>query len=111
MSDWNIKQGESLIIDSTITNLDGSPHDITGGELTFKVYLSPSKPDFTEDNPVVITGTSQIVSAEDGAVTSYLFSTDTAGMDFSVLYYEVVLTEADDTVTVLESGKLTIGVL
>lgn len=106
MTDFTISPGETLRIDSAITNDLGEPRDLTGATATFLVYASPRS--LTE---VVITGDAQIENAEQGQLVSFLDAEDTAALNdtLHVLFYKITLTESGPTKTVVESGRLTIG--
>jgi hypothetical protein len=99
--DVTVARGNSLLLEITVANPDGTVRDITGALLTFKVYDSPSRETHVMD------GTAAVDSGVDGTVSAYLTSADTAAFDeYHVFYYCITLTESDSTVTDVLDGKL-----
>lgn len=100
--DVTVARNNSLLLNVTVTNADGSVRNITGGNLTFEVYDAPDRTTHK------ITGTATVVSGVAGTATAYLDDTDTDFNEYHVFYYIITLTELDNTVTDVQDGKLII---
>ena len=99
-----IRAGEDFRLDTTVTDENGVPRNLTGATGTFLVYSSP-----TARTPVVLTGSVSVIDAADGMVASVLPDTATdsiVGTYLRVYYFEIKITESDATDTVIESGRL-----
>lgn len=103
MDTVKIAAGTSMYRDLTVYNdtAHTSPRDLTGATISFEVLDSP-------DGDLVYEGQASITTAADGTAAVGIASTQTNGASFSVLYGETTLTEADGTVSVVDSFKLVI---
>lgn len=102
MTNVTMRAGETLTIDSQVTNSDGSPRDITGASVAFSVWDSPAF------GTLEAIGTGVVTNGPGGALTAYLLDTATDSYmgQRHVFYYKIVLSESNGTETVIEDGKL-----
>lgn len=94
--------GETLTLDSIVTNADGGVRDITGGTVSFKAWDSPAL------GTLVLTGAGSVTNGPAGTITSYLLDTLTDAFvgQRHVFYYKIALTESGGTETVIMDGRL-----
>jgi hypothetical protein len=104
MIDMTMRAGETLTVDSQVTNADGSPRDISGAAVSFSVWDGPAL------GSLEVVGTGVVTNGPAGDITAYLIdsATDEYAGQRHVFYYKISLTEVNGTETVIEDGKLII---
>jgi hypothetical protein len=102
MTNMTMRAGETLTIDSQVTNSDTTPRDISGASVAFSVWDSPAM------QVLEVVGTGVVTNGPAGTITAYLLDTVTDSYmgQRHVFYYKIALTETNGTETVIEDGKL-----
>lgn len=105
--DFTIEQGATTVKPFVWKSGEGVPVDLTGSSVRMQVRRSPSSSDVlleasTENDRIQL-------DATNGKFTLVLSATVTAALNWMTGVYDIEVTSADDTVTRLVQGTITIS--